>query len=753
MEEVDGSSNVERPPPKPNPLNDDEIWVNDVIDEIINGNDDKPSPLVATLLSDDYITTQTILQHMNNEIDAPKLQIAAMNQDAVSGNYEHDLSDGSNEMEEAQIHNPFDTDTPVMNAMMNELDNSGWKPTLNTIIEETVFDVSCDDNQPCIKPIIHTNKRDRGRTRRHNQYTNNYYNKINSAISNNGLYRAQVMNAQNDGGANRTVTNNKTLLVHFEAIDPYPINGVSNESPAIYCTGRGYLPWTSKSGETLLVRCLYCAEASGTIISPNDIVAQYQQHYSGWTMTTNFDSKCATLQFISRDGINHVYFDAYGKNNLWYHYLDINSEQTYHTLHNHAKSIIRALSQGASYQLWHHRLGHVSDKVMQQAHLHCKGVPKFRKHHFFQCSTCLASKFKKKHIGPKRVASKPPSSNDTSNMEVGQHLHADFGFVRGSDYSAVDKHGKLITSKDGYRSYCLVIDKKSRYIWVILTQTKELPIKELRDLLKKLQSKVTSAYKTITTDNGKELGASAKFRNMLMEDNIEYTLKTTGAYSSAQNGLAEKPNQDLGRMMRSLLYSAGLGSEYWSYALRHSVYLKNRLPHASLQWVTPYQQLNGTMPDLSNIRCFGSKVHFMHKTRQKKLDRMDRVGTFMTYKGTNKIGYIIDDQTKRERVATHMSFDEAHISIDSAHHPPMATALQQSGYRPEHDDTCDLKFKLLESSAKAPTKATEGAAAFDVYSTKNMAIPPGEQKQSQLVLQWKCHQVFMDSSMCVVVLQ
>ena len=111
MEEVDGSSNVERPPPKPNPLNDDEIWVNDVIDEIINGNDDKPSPLVATLLSDDYITTQTILQHMNNEIDAPKLQIAAMNQDAVSGNYEHDLSDGSNEMEEAQIHNPFDTDT------------------------------------------------------------------------------------------------------------------------------------------------------------------------------------------------------------------------------------------------------------------------------------------------------------------------------------------------------------------------------------------------------------------------------------------------------------------------------------------------------------------------------------------------------------------------------------------------------------------------------------------------------------------
>ena len=38
-------------------------------------------------------------------------------------------------------------------------------------------------------------------------------------------------------------------------------------------------------------------------------------------MTTDFDTKVATLKFIAQDGINHIHFDAYGENNLWYHYL------------------------------------------------------------------------------------------------------------------------------------------------------------------------------------------------------------------------------------------------------------------------------------------------------------------------------------------------------------------------------------------------------------------------------------------------
>ena len=57
----------------------------------------------------------------------------------------------------------------------------------------------------------------------------------------------------------------------------------------------------------------------------------------------------------------------------------------------------------------------------------------------------------------------------------------------------------------------------------------------------------------------------------------DFTLELTGVDSSAQNGIAESPNKYSANMMRCLLHSTNLGPEYWSYALIHATYIKNRL--------------------------------------------------------------------------------------------------------------------------------------------------------------------------------
>jgi hypothetical protein len=140
---------------------------------------------------------------------------------------------------------------------------------------------------------------------------------------------------------------------------------------------------------------------------------------------------------------------------------------------------------------------------------------------------------------------------------------------------------------------------------------------------------------------------SMVFQSMLVEKHVNYILKTASANSSAQNRFAEKPNQHLARMMHSILYGAGLGSQYWVYAIRHAVYLKKQLPHKSLQYMTLYEKLNGMKPDLSKTQVLSaSRVHFMNKECiNKKLDKMDRVGTLMTFKGTDKISYVINTET------------------------------------------------------------------------------------------------------------
>ena len=228
---------------------------------------------------------------------------------------------------------------------------------------------------------------------------------------------------------------------------------------------------------------------------------------------------------------------------------------------------------------------------------------------------------------------------------------------------------------------------------------------------------------------------SKKFQQTVKNNN--YTLRTTGAYTSAQNGLAEKPNQDLAKIMRSLLFSSGLNSKFWSYALRHSVYLKNRRPHASLQYMTPYERMNGKKPDLSRLRIFGSRVQVQSEGKRKmKLDSISSSSLFMTYKGTDKLCYVVDDDGKNERASAHVSFDEAHLSEPPKQRPPMSKILEHAGYQQEYpkkgiiDDVANevMNVQLLSEHATLPSKGSKESAGFDLYSAENALIEPGETK-------------------------
>ena len=692
-------------------------------------------PTVASLVLDDTSQHHELLTRMESDIDHHPITVLdshkyEMEQDQYTPTaYSDDVDQIGAIICDKVDHNDEADDDPIFQALKSSqsLLNSSWAPQLNVIAEETIYDLKIALDKPIVKSTTHvSSKRHRGRIHQDCKLRHQYESKIKSAIHNNGIYKTILNTAQNDSGANRSVTNQKHLLVNFRTIPRYAINGVNEGNPAIHCTGIGYLPWKADTGELLLVRCLYCKEASGTILSPSDINLQYQDKYNGWTLETKFDSQQGQLMFNSRDGINHLVFTAYSDNNLWYHYLDQVSNDEYKRLGAQTKAVVNTLNANATYHIWHHRLGHASHKVMMEAHKHCIGIPKMKQPSFFNCSTCHSSKFRKKHIGPSKSSLKPANVK-SENIEVGQHLHIDFGFVRGSDYSSKDATGRLVTSIDGYRSYCLVIDRASRYVTIILTKSKEPPIKELRHIFQQFRAKVKAEHCTVTTDLGGELAGSKSFIQLLMEPDVKYVPRTTAAFSSAQNGLAEKPNQDLARMMRSLLYGAGLGSKYWSYALRHSVYLKNRLPHSAIHYVTPYEKVNKMKPDLSNLRVFGSRVHFLHKHRNKKLDKMDNTGKFMTYKGTDKIVYVIDDNSGKERVTSHVNYDEAYTSVSASNQPPMATALQQSGYVPEKEEICRVKFKTLHSLAKIPEKGSDGAAALDLYAVTPSIIQPGTQ--------------------------
>ena len=100
----------------------------------------------------------------------------------------------------------------------------------------------------------------------------------------------------------------------------------------------------------------------------------------------------------------------------------------------------------------------------------------------------------------------------------------------------------------------------------------------------------------------------------------------------------------------------------------------------------------------------------------------------MTYSGTNKNVYVVDEDGTNERLSTHLTYDEAHMSTTRPQLLPMAIALQQRGFYQgslqQNPSSTKLKIILNSDTATIPTKATAGSAGYDMYSAEQVTIKP-----------------------------
>ncbi len=441
-------------------------------------------------------------------------------------------------------------------------------------------------------------------------------------------YPTKPIRVHVDGGANRSITNDLTLLTAFRNIKRYAINGVADQGPAVICTGMGYLPWRATSGETLYIKCYYSNNAADTIVSPTDAVIHHMSAFHAWGQYCDLDTGRGYIQFHRRDEQPPLTYDLTANNGLWYHdgtrcIIEDYSRELYDT-----QPLVQRLTQPAQYELFHQRFGHPGQRTMSELHKYVDDVPILRGNAFYKCASCMHAKCKQRahnHSRPNTTNNDDPKEQDHLTkdhledpiLENGQRYYMDFGFMKGSGYCHKDEEGRTITSIDGYRSYLLIIDEASRYTWIFLTKTKAPPLEILQQFFEQHGNR-NLPNRIVRTDEGGELWASTKFKETVM--NAGYIMEPTAPGAPFQNGLAEQPNQTFGTMVRCLLHSANLCPEYWSYALVHAVYLKNRLPHTAIR-DTPFHKYTGQRPTAKFLRVFGCPVIVKNPGRRSaKLD-------------------------------------------------------------------------------------------------------------------------------------
>lgn len=92
-------------------------------------------------------------------------------------------------------------------------------------------------------------------------------------------------------------------------------------------------------------------------------------------------------------------------------------------------------------------------------------------------------------------------------------------------------------------------------------------------------------------------------------ENEGITRHFTAPYSPQQNGVVERRNRTVLEMARSFLKEKQLPLTLWGEAIRHSIYVLNRLPTRAVTGMTPYEAWSGIKPEIGHIKIFGCLAH------------------------------------------------------------------------------------------------------------------------------------------------
>lgn len=287
-------------------------------------------------------------------------------------------------------------------------------------------------------------------------------------------------------------------------------------------------------------------------------------------------------------------------------------------------------------KLWHVRLGHVN---FQALHMMSKeqmvvGMPRINQQEKV-CEGCLMSKQARKKFPNK------------ASYEAGEMLELIHGDLCGP-----------ITPEttSGYRYFFLLVDDFSRYMWVYFLKTKDEALKVFKNFRTKVEKETEKRIKVFRSDRGGEF-TSNDFKEYCEGAGIERHYTTP--YTPQQNGVVERRNRTVVEMARSCLKEMNLPRKMWGEAIRHSIYILNRVPTRALTNMTPYEARYGRKPNLGYVRIFGCLAYMKTQGRsvQKLEDRSKKVVNLGKEPGTK--GYrLYDPVDKRVWISRDVTFDE-----------------------------------------------------------------------------------------------
>ena len=140
----------------------------------------------------------------------------------------------------------------------------------------------------------------------------------------------------------------------------------------------------------------------------------------------------------------------------------------------------------------------------------------------------------------------------------------------------VDLCGPITPSSvSGNNYFMLLIDDCTRWCTVYMLKSKDQAVEAFVRFKAQVENNCNDKIKVLRSDRGGE------FLNGTLQsiyDQAGIRRQFTAPYTPQQNGVVERKNRTVMEMTRALMKSMRIPRRFWAEAVRHAVYLLNRLP-------------------------------------------------------------------------------------------------------------------------------------------------------------------------------
>ena len=342
---------------------------------------------------------------------------------------------------------------------------------------------------------------------------------------------------------------------------------------------------------------------------------------------------------------------------------------------------------------WHARLGHPSLPILKAL------ISKFSLpiSHSLQnqllCSDCSINKSHKLPFYSNTIASSHPL-----------------------EYLYTDVWTSPITSIDNYKYYLVIVDHYTRYTWLYPLRKKS----QVREMFITFTALVENKFKfkigTLYSDNGGEFIA---MRSFLASHGISHM--TTPPHTPELNGISERKHRHIVETGLTLLSTASMPKEYWSYAFATAVYLINRMLTPVLGNESPYVKLFGQPPNYLKLRIFGCLCFpWLRPYTAHKLDNRSVPCVLLGYSLSQSAYLCLDRATGRVYTSRHVQFAESSfpfLTTSPSVTPPSDPPLSQ--------DTRPVSVPLLARPlTTAPPSSPSCSAPHRSLSQSENLSPP-----------------------------